>query len=355
MLIACSENSEVQNLDPDNLILTVEILDGEPTAIITAVADNATEYHFYVGEAQMENPIINTVGTIQHTYSAFGSYVIEVRAYGESGRFVRKTKQIAIQTGGGPISVGDGYTSPTSYPGMQLRWNDEFEGTALSTSNWTHEIGTGCPNICGWGNNELQYYRQENTTVSGGVLTIEARNENFQGSNYTSSRIISKGKQSFQYGRMDIRALLPEGQGIWPALWMLGANISSVGWPRCGEIDIMEMIGGNGRENTTHGTAHWDENGRVLDSGSFTLSEGSFSDEYHVFSIVWTDELISFLVNDQEYHSFSITQSERAAFQKEFFFIMNIAVGGDWPGSPNSSTFFPTRMSVDYVRVFQFN
>ena len=242
-----------------------------------------------------------------------------------------------------------GYETPTSYPGYTQAWSDEFSGAALNTSDWTYETGGS-----GWGNNEWQYYRAENTSVANGYLTIEARQENFGGRNYTSSRLITKDKQSFRYGRIDIRAVLPEGQGIWPALWMLGSNISTVGWPSSGEIDIMEMVGGSGREDTVHGTGHWDNNGSNASyGGDYTLNSGTFADEFHVFTIEWDSSVIRWFVDDVQYHALSITSAGLSEFREEFFFIFNIAVGGNWPGYPDGSTVFPQRMLVDYVRVFE--
>jgi beta-glucanase (GH16 family) len=236
---------------------------------------------------------------------------------------------------------------------MDLVWTDEFDGEALETKNWTYDIGTGCPNLCGWGNNELEYYRSQNVHVVGGVLTIEAREENFEGSDYTSGKIVSRGFQSFTYGRIDIRALLPKGQGIWPALWLLGENHHEVGWPRCGEIDIMEMIGGQGRENTVHGNMFWYESGTKDQVDSYQLDSGTFNDEFHVFSIIWDEQSITYYVDDNPFHQISITGEHKTAFHKPFYFIMNIAVGGNWPGSPDQTTVFPTQMNVDYIRVFQ--
>ncbi len=243
-----------------------------------------------------------------------------------------------------------GYVSPETYNGMTLVWRDEFDEI---TDDWTFEIGTGNN---GWGNNELQYYREENASIFEGHLVIEARKESFGGRSYTSSRMITQNKQTFQYGRIDIRAALPEGQGIWPALWMLGANFPSVGWPDCGEIDIMEMIGGNGRENTVHGTVHWDNNGSYASyGGDYSISGLNFHEEFHVFSIIWNASEIRWLVDDVQYHVIDITPTALDEFRQDFFFIFNVAVGGNWPGSPNSTTAFPQRMYVDYVRVFQDN
>ena len=253
-------------------------------------------------------------------------------------------------------------TSPISREGYTLVWNDEFSGNSLNTDDWSYEIGDGCPDLCGWGNSELEYYRSENTTVANGLLTIEAREELFNSKNYTSSRLITEHKQFFKYGRIDIRAKMPQGQGIWPAVWMLGENIDTVGWPRSGEIDIMEMVGGDGgdgnNDSTTHGTIHWDSGGcgfdcRAYESGKKSLSNGKLADDFHVYSIDWTSDSITWLLNDVSFHSEQITSADRTEFHEDFFFIFNVAVGGQWPGNPDSSTQFPQQMQVDYIRVFQ--
>jgi beta-glucanase (GH16 family) len=189
-----------------------------------------------------------------------------------------------------------------------------------------------------------------------GYLVIKAKRESESGFQYTSSRIITKGKKEFKYGRVDIRAILPKGQGIWPALWMLGSNISDVSWPKCGEIDIMEMIGGGAdRDNKVYGTIHWDNAGSYASyGGNKTITAPKvFADEFHVFSIVWDETKIVWYLDDVQYHIIDITPPELNEFRKNFFFIFNVAVGGNWPGSPNSSTTFPQRMTVDYIRVFQ--
>lgn len=240
-----------------------------------------------------------------------------------------------------------GYTTPTSYAGYQLVWADEFKSATLS-NDWTHEIGAN-----GWGNNELQYYRPENTfMVENEYLVIEARKENFQNAAYTSSRIITKDKKIFKYGRIDIRAALPKGRGVWPALWMLGQSFSSVGWPACGEIDIMEVLGQE--PSKLYGTAHWDNNGQHASyTGSTTLSTGDFNASFHVFSIIWDSQKIRWYLDDVKFHEIDTTPAALSEFQKDHFFIFNIAVGGNWPGNPDPSTTFPQRMIVDYVRVFQ--
>ncbi len=250
------------------------------------------------------------------------------------------------------IIPSSGYQSPTEYDGYQMVWQDEFDQESLNLNDWTYEIGNG---YSGWGNNELEYYTDENTSMVDGNLVITANKESRGGYNYTSSRIITKGKQEFKFGRVDIRAVLPYGQGIWPALWMLGANIDQVSWPKCGEIDIMEMIGGgDGRDNVVHGTVHWDNNGSYANYGGSTkLSSGIFNDEYHVFSIIWDEASIVWLLDGEEFHVIDITPTALSEFRADQFFIFNVAVGGNWPGSPNSSTTFPQFMIVDYIRVFE--
>jgi len=225
----------------------------------------------------------------------------------------------------GNSDTDDGYTTPIFYPNLTLVWSDEFDGTSLSQENWTYETGAG-----GWGNNEFQTYQSgnSNTTVADGKLVIEAKEIN---GNYSSARIITRGKQSFKYGRVDIRAKLPQGQGIWPALWMLGERFSTVGWPACGEIDIMELVGHE--PNRVHGTVHWQDNGSHAHVGdNITLNSGTFSDEFHVFSIIWDSQQIKWYMNDNLFNTMNITDSELSEFHDDFFFIFNIAVGGDWPG-----------------------
>ncbi len=250
----------------------------------------------------------------------------------------------------GSIQSFEGYESPLEYNGYNMVWQDEFEADQLS-DNYIFEIGTGSN---GWGNNESQYYRKENTRLEDGYLVIQAKKENFQGREYTSSRIITEGKKEFKYGRFDIRARMPYGQGIWPAIWMLGSNFNQVGWPQCGEIDIMEMIGGQGRERIVHGTVHWQSNNGYANYGhSKNLSEASLADKFHVFSIIWDENSIEWLIDNQSYGSIDTSPTHLDEFREQFFFIFNVAVGGNWPGYPDESTEFPQEMWIDYIRVFQ--
>lgn len=245
---------------------------------------------------------------------------------------------------------GDGYQGADSYPGMTLVWSDEFDGGNINSSNWTYDLGAS-----GWGNNEWQNYTSSpsNSSVSDGFLTITARQE---GGGYTSARMKSLDLQEFQFGRIDFRAKMPEGQGIWPALWMLGSNFPEGGWPQCGEIDVMELVGH--QPSTVHGTAHWGSSWNVhqYNGGEISLPGGAkFSDAFHLFSIVWEANSITWYMDDQPYYNINSSQmnGQPYPFNAPFFFIMNIAVGGTWPGYPDASTQFPQTMVVDYVRVFQ--
>ena len=253
-------------------------------------------------------------------------------------------------TAGPPTDPGSN-ESPLFYDDFDLAWSDEFSGTELNTNYWNYDLGGG-----GWGNNEWQDYRVDNAGVADGYLTITAKQESSGG--YTSSRIKTQGLINFQYGRVDIRAKLPRGQGIWPALWALGSNFSEVGWPDSGEIDIMEMVGGAGKEDTVHGTVHWNADfsanpyAHAYVGGEFTGED--FSTDFNLFSIIRTENHIKWYVNNILYYQFAIDDSATlAAFRKPFFLIFNVAVGGIWPGYPDATTTFPQKMLVDYVRVFE--
>lgn len=240
----------------------------------------------------------------------------------------------------------EGYYTPAQYPGMTMVWSDEFEGSTINPDNWTHELGK-----TGWGNNEWQDYTNlsANSYIENGKLVIKATS-NY--GNYYSARMVTKGKREFTYGRIDIRAKMPEGKGIWPALWMLGGNISSVGWPKCGEIDIMEYLGHD--SITVYGTGHYDDGGHQFKGSHIQSKTGeSFNHIFHVFSIVWEENSISWYVDNFKYLTLTKNDIVFDAFRKPQFFIFNVAVGGNWPGYPDQTTVFPQKMIVDYVRVFQ--
>ncbi len=246
-----------------------------------------------------------------------------------------------------------GYTTPTSYNGMTLIWQDEFNENSLNTSIWNYETGDGCDKgICGWGNNELQWYTGNNARIEENeYLVITALKQDSNGKEYTSSRISTEDKFEFKYGRVDIRAALPEGKGLWPALWMLGTSGGQ--WPKNGEIDIMES-GQGGDDDKVVGTVHWDSNGSNANYGqSKSFPNGNLQNQFHVFSIEWSANVIRWYVDDVEYNVINTSPSDLSEFRNDFYLLLNVAVGGDFSGNPDSSTSFPQRMVVDYVRVFQ--
>jgi len=239
----------------------------------------------------------------------------------------------------------------------QLVWSDEFDGAGVDPANWEFQIGDGCPSLCGWGNNELQYYRSENATVSGGVLEISAREEAFMGYDYTSARLRTRNLGDRRYGRIETRAKMPIGQGLWPAFWMLPTDEIYGTWAASGEIDIMEYLGH--RPDEVSGALHyggpWPEN--VFSSSGFTLSPGTFHDDFHEFAIEWTPREIRWFVDQTEYacqsHWYSTAGSYPAPFDQDFHLLLNMAVGGNLPGDPDVTTIFPQELVVDYVRVSQ--
>lgn len=262
--------------------------------------------------------------------------------------------------GTGLSDDGDGVSSPEpepTRPGYTLVWRDEFDGpagTVPDPSRWRPDIGGH-----GWGNNQQEFNtdRPENAAHDGnGNLVLTARRESYMGNDYTGARYTTLGTFAQAYGRFEARMKLPSGQGIWPAFWMLGENFGDVGWPTCGEIDIMENIG---REPTrVHGTLHGPgysgENGigRGYDLPNGQRVDGGF----HVYAVEWEENEIRWYVDDVLYQTRTpsdLPQGARWVYDHPFFLIMNIAVGGYWPGYPDGSTQLPQQLVIDYVRVFQ--
>ncbi|MDX2160275.1 MAG: family 16 glycosylhydrolase [bacterium] len=242
-----------------------------------------------------------------------------------------------------------------------LIWSDEFDaaaGTPPNADYWTHEIGGS-----GWGNNEYEYYteRVENAAHDGqGHLAITAREErlpnaqcHYGACRYTSARLISRDKVEFTYGRVEARIRIPRGQGIWPAFWMLGGDILSVSWPRSGEIDVMENVGHE--LYTVHGTVHGPGYSGGEGIGASYTRDTPFSADFHIYAIEWDEDAIRWYVDGDIYHMLTPDDlgGDEWVFNKPFFLLLNVAVGGNWPGLPNDQTVFPQTMLVDYVRVYQ--
>ena len=249
-----------------------------------------------------------------------------------------------------------------SLDNYQLVWSDEFDGNTIDDSKWSYDLGDGCQisdNLCGWGNNELEYYtaRPENAYLDNGNLVIEAKKETplYLGEHqYTSARMVTKNKGDWKYGRIDVRAKLPIGQGIWPAIWMLSTEEKYGGWPKSGEIDIMEYVGH--KPNEIFGTIHYGHDFWRFNSQDTILSEGTFADDFHVFTAIWNEDCIQFQLDGKNYgvpNSRSTVLPTTYPFDQKFHMLINIAVGGNLPGNPDATTVFPQKMEVDYVRVYQ--
>lgn len=239
--------------------------------------------------------------------------------------------------------------SCTKKTSEQLIWEEHFEGSKLNESNWNFELGDGCPYLCGWGNNELQVYTQENHRVDNGMLSITTKKED---SIYTSTRITTKGKFEFTYGRVEIRAKLPIGKGLWPALWMLGANINEVGWPKCGEIDILEYIGRN--PNHVFFSLHTaDSHGQTVNTTTNKIEH--IEDGFHIYEMEWTSESIRFYVDKEHQYTFNPKDKTEDIwpFNKDFYLIVNTAVGGNFGGAEIDDSILPQEFLIDYIKVYQ--
>lgn len=249
-----------------------------------------------------------------------------------------------------------------SFEAYDLVWSDEFNGNDIDLTKWSYDLGDGCdisPDLCGWGNNELQYYtdRSLNASIDDGKLVITARKENpkyFGEFDYTSARLVTRNKGDWKYGRVDVRAKMPIGVGLWAAAWMLPTDNLYGQWPKSGEIDIVEYIGGNGDQ--TLSTIHYGHDYHRYFTQFFDLETGDFYDQYHIFTTIWNENCILFQVDGQdvgEAVSKSTTWPSTFPFDQPFHLILNLAVGGNLPGDPDPSTIFPQRMRIDYVRVYQ--
>ena len=327
MQSSCSKSSSTNNsgtVTPTNLsVLAIVNPDNSGNVAFTATATNAVSYDYDYG-----NGVYQTVagGSVSYRYYASGTYTVNVIAKSSSGQTISKSIQVTVTV----IQT--------------LIWSDDFSvNGAPDPSKWGYDIGAG-----GWGNNELQYYtnRIDNAIVSGGTLKIIAKAESYSGSAYTSARLLTKNKFSFKYGKIEVSAKLPAGVGTWPAVWMLGDNFSSVGWPACGEIDIMEHRGSelNKIFGTLHHPGHSGSNG---DGSTVTISTATTS--FHKYSLDWSPSTIKFSVDNVPFYTFANTAS--LPFNQNFFIILNVAMGGNFGGTVDPA-FTSATMEIDYVRVY---
>ncbi len=231
----------------------------------------------------------------------------------------------------------------------KLVWEEQFVGSQLDESIWNFELGNGCPNLCGWGNNELQVYTKNNHFVKDGYLTIIAKKVDGQ---YSSTRITTKSKNEFKYGRIETRAKLPIGKGIWPAFWMLGSNISEVGWPKCGEIDILEYIGKEPDVIFTslHTQASHGNTINTKKTKIETIEEG-----FHIYAVDWNEQKMDFFVDEKLVYTFNpqLKNEYIWPFDKNFFIIINMAIGGNFGGPEVDNSIFPQEFIIDYIKVYQ--
>jgi beta-glucanase (GH16 family) len=238
----------------------------------------------------------------------------------------------------------------TPPPGYQLVWSDEFDGKTINPKNWTYDLGAG-----GWGNGEAQYYtnRPENARLENGLLIIEAQQEKYEDSYYTSARLKTQGLQNFQYGRIEARLKVPAGKGLWPAFWMLGSSFDGTNWPDCGEIDIMEYIGKE--PDLILGTAHGPGYSGALGISQWNRQTFDIADDFHTYAIEWSEGQIDWYFDGELYHTVTRADvGEREwVFDQPFFIILNLAIGGVLPGPVGLDVTFPRQYQVDYVRVFQ--
>jgi len=298
--------------------------DSSGNVAFTATAANALSYDFDFG-----NGVIQTVasGVVTYKYPSTGSYTVNVVASGTGGQ--AKSMSTVVN-----VAVK-----------QSLVWSDEFDTPgAPDPSKWTYNTGAG-----GWGNNELEYYtsRSSNVIVSNGTLKIIANKESYNGSAYTSARMLTQGLYSFQYGRIDVMAKLPASAGTWPGIWMLGSDITTVPWPGCGEIDIMEQSGS--AKNTIYGTLHYPtEKSPNGDGGTTTLTTASTA--FHKYSSIWTAGSIQLLVDDVVYYT--LPNNSSIPFNQGFFIILNVAMGGNFGGTVDPA-FTTDQMEIDYIRVYQ--
>jgi beta-glucanase (GH16 family) len=255
-------------------------------------------------------------------------------------------------------NMSDDDDVPQTIGEWSLVWHDEFDGDRLDTSKWSPQVGDGCDiGLCGWGNNELQAYTTANATVDNGLLVLTAREESVAGRDYSSARIRTLGKGDWKYGRFEVRARLPVGQGMWPAIWMLPSDAVYGGWAASGEIDIVEARGQN--PSTVLGTLHYGATfpNNQSSGASFSLASGTFTDSFHTFVLEWTEGRMVWYVDGSPYQVQTEWSTTAAAFpapfDQQFHMLLNVAVGGNFVGDPDASTKFPQSMEVDYVRVYQ--
>lgn len=299
--------------------------DGSGNVDFAASATDAVTYEYNFGNGIYQNV---ASGTVTYKYPAAGNYTITATAKNAAGQTTTKSIQVSVTL----TATG------------ALLWSEEFDNNgAPDPTKWGYDLGAG-----GWGNLELENYtnRPENSIVSGGTLKINAIREAYNGSPFTSARLLTKNKFSFTYGRVEVRAKLPTGVGTWPAIWMLGSDVDTNPWPACGEIDIMEHLGRE--QNKIYGTLHYpNHSGAGANGATTTVTDAT---EYHVYALDWTAESVKISVDGVVFHT--VPNSTSIPFNHDFFIILNVAMGGNFAGPVDAAVNGGT-MEVDYVRVYR--
>ncbi|OIQ41297.1 MAG: hypothetical protein BM563_01020 [Bacteroidetes bacterium MedPE-SWsnd-G1] len=332
-----------EDIIPSNLEVVIEVIgvdasnpngDGSGKIEVTASADDAINYEFTFG---YNDVVESSSGLINYEYidKGLNNFIIKVSAISVDDKSISTSKSIQV-------FVNDD---------MELVWSDEFDVAGVpNDSNWDYNIGTGSG---GWGNSESQYYtdRSDNVKIEDGLLKIIAKKESFSGASYTSARLLTQDKYEFTYGKVEVKAKLPEGGGTWPAIWMLGANIDAVSWPACGEIDIMEHVGNN--QNVVSSALHNPSSfGNTTNKGEKTIATAS--SEFHVYAVDWMPKKMVFSVDGIPFYTYSpgSKNTENWPYTEDQFIILNVAMGGSFGGAIDPS-FIESTMEVDYVRVYQ--
>ncbi len=259
---------------------------------------------------------------------------------------MNKMKKIALITA---MACGIIFSASAQEKQKQLIWEESFAGNTLNMENWSYELGDGCPNICGWGNNERQIYHKDYLEVKDGMLVITADKV---GDTYYSGKINTKDKFEFKYGTAEIRAKVPGGHGLWPAIWMLGDNISEIGWAASGEIDIMEFVGR--KPDTIYTSLHTPaSHGETINSKQTRVE--NVTEDFHTYKIDWSENSIVFYIDNEMVYTFSPKKKndETYPYRHKFYFLLNMAIGGNFGGPEVDDSIFPQRFYVDYIRVYQ--
>lgn len=327
VLQACSKSNgnDSSGVTPSNLQVTAVVNpDNSGNVLFTATATNAVTFEFNFGNGSIQ---VVPAGVYTYKYTSSDTYTVTVVAKSSTGQSVNKSLQVTISL---PVT---------------LFWSDEFNTDGLpDPTKWGYDLGGD-----GWGNSELQYYtnRAENAIVQGGVLKIKALKETYSGRIYTSARLLTLNKFAFTYGRVEVRAKIPSGVGTWPAIWMLGSNIATTPWPGCGEIDIMEHRGSE--LNKIFGTLHYPgRSGGNADGSTITLANATT--DFHIYKLEWSSSEIKIYADNELVHT--VINSTAIPFNHDFFFILNLAIGGTFAGSVDPA-FSNATMEVDYVRVYK--